>query len=52
METMVGAARILERVGFVRRMMILTIEQGWVPGWGPGGVRYADSDEAHLAIIN
>jgi hypothetical protein len=46
-----GRRGFFERVDFVRRMMILTIEQGWVPGWGPGGLRYADSDEAHLAFI-
>jgi hypothetical protein len=36
-----GRGRFFERMEFVRRVMILTIESSWSPGFGPEGLSYA-----------
>ena len=36
-----GRRHFYERTDFVRRMVVLTIERGWVPGRGPAGLPYA-----------
>src|SRR5438477_88637 len=40
-----GRAEFFQRMSLVRQIMILTIENGWKPGLGPGGMRY---DEMQL----
>ncbi|SRR6266498_5365996 len=40
-----GRGRFFERMDFVRRMIILSIERGWVIGRGPGGLCYDALDE-------
>jgi hypothetical protein len=37
----VGRGRFFERMDFVRRMMMSTIENGWSVGYGPGRLPYA-----------
>lgn len=36
-----GRKGFFERMDFVRRMLMLTIEHGWEIGFGPNGVPYA-----------
>lgn len=40
-----GRKYFFERMELVRRMMILTIENGWDVGLGPGGLSYCSSNE-------
>ncbi len=47
----IGRGRFFERMDFVRRVMILTIENGWHPGTGPGGLSYADCSNEVLCRV-
>jgi hypothetical protein len=40
-----GKRKFFERVDLVRQMMGLTIEYGWMPGRGPGGLAYKECTE-------
>jgi hypothetical protein len=42
MERLDGKRKVFERMDVVRRMMILTIEQGWMVGCGPAGLAYRE----------
>src|SRR5438477_1748042 len=46
-----GRGRFFERMDFVRRMMCLTIENGWTAGQGPSGLPYTAFNEAELSCI-
>jgi len=44
-----GRDQFFERMEVVRVVMILTIENGWKPGFGPGGTAYGVSMDGELA---
>jgi hypothetical protein len=46
-----GRGRFFDRMDLVRRMMVLTIENGWLPGLGPDRSSYADSVENMLSLV-
>src|SRR5438132_3427663 len=43
-----GRREFFERMDLVRRMIVLTIEEGWMPGRGAGGVRSDKLDRTAL----
>jgi hypothetical protein len=43
-----GRGKFFERMDLVRRMMILTIENGWRVGTGPGDLPYAECNSELL----
>jgi len=48
----VGRGKFFERMDLVRRMVVLTLEGGWVPGRGPSGVPYAAFDDEALGLTS
>jgi hypothetical protein len=43
-----GRGRFFERMGLVRRILVLTIQNDWAPGTGPGGLSYIDCPAVSL----
>jgi hypothetical protein len=48
----IGRRRFFERMQLVREMICLTIENGWIPGRGPGGILYNAADQFSLGLLN
>lgn len=46
-----GRGHFFERMQLARRMMILTIENGWSPGFGAGGLPYSSVEDT-MVVLN
>ena len=49
----IGRGNFFDRMDLVRRMMILTIENGWKVGFGPGGLSYSTiTDGVFFGVVD